>query len=62
MNRESPWAWDRMVRLYNACGEQLTEACEAAIVARTTVPLAQEGEMPLTAPSSPARPLPRKEG
>lgn len=35
LRREGPQTWDRMVRLYKACGDQLTELCEAAIVVRT---------------------------
>jgi hypothetical protein len=34
MERASPEGFDRMVRLYNACGERPTETCEAAIAGR----------------------------
>lgn len=38
MREEAPEAWERMVRLYRACGEQATETCEAAMTGRTIAP------------------------
>ena len=54
LRREGPQTWDRMVRLYKACGDQLTELCEAAIVVRTMPPVGQEGKMSPSAPLLPA--------
>ncbi|MGI4941688.1 MAG: DUF6118 family protein [Janthinobacterium lividum] len=34
LDRVSPQSWDRMKRLYEACGEQPTALCEAAIAVR----------------------------
>lgn len=59
LNRSNPAAWEKMARLFNACGDQSTELCEAAIVVRTMPPLAQEGKVPVAAPALPARSLPR---
>jgi hypothetical protein len=36
MQRANPEAFDRMVRLYNACRERPVEMCEAAIRGRPT--------------------------
>ncbi len=47
MERASPESFGRMVRLYNACGQQQVELCEAAIAARTAT---EPGEKPSTAP------------
>jgi hypothetical protein len=47
MERASPESFGRMVRLYNACGQQPVEACEAAIVGRGT---ARSGETPIEKP------------
>ena len=33
LQRDSPPTWDKMVRLYRTCGDQRTEACEAALYA-----------------------------
>jgi hypothetical protein len=57
MQESSPASWARMVRLYNACGEQTTELCEAAIAVRT-VPSGQEGGRSASA-AAPSHPLPR---
>ena len=57
LNKSNPSAWERMVRLFNACGERSTELCEAAIVVRTMPPIGQEEKAPLT-----AQPLRRKPG
>lgn len=38
MREEAPESWERMVRLYNACGEQVTETCEVAMTVRATRP------------------------
>ena len=57
MQRNSPASFDRMVRLYKACGEQATELCEAAIAVRTIQP-GQEGGRNGPAPA-PSHPLPR---
>lgn len=62
LNKSNPSAWERMVRLFNACGERSTELCEAAIVIRTMPPTEQEGRVPLTVSSPPTRPLPPKPG
>jgi len=60
LRREGPQTWDRMVRLYKACGDQLTELCEAAIVVRTMPLVGQEGKAPSSTPSIPAtRPVTR---
>jgi hypothetical protein len=42
MQRDSPKSWDKMVRLYRACGTQATELCEAAIILRTMPPLMRD--------------------
>jgi hypothetical protein len=55
MERASPEGFDRMVRLYNACGERPVESCKAAIAAR---PAAEPGETPMEKPSA-ARPQSR---
>ena len=57
MQRDSPASFDRMVRLYKACGEQATELCEAAITVRAIQP-GQEGGRNGPA-SAPSRLLPR---
>ncbi len=47
MEEASPASWDRMRRLYKACGEQTTDLCEAAIGVRTLqtgLPRAAGGE------------------
>ena len=48
MERASPEAFGRMVRLYNVCGQQSIELCESAIIAR---PAAQPRETPAERPS-----------
>lgn len=41
LQRDSAQSWDKMVRLYDACGEQTTQFCEAAIaVGRASPPAA----------------------
>jgi hypothetical protein len=55
LEEASPASWDKMARLYKACGEQAIELCEAAIAVRT-IPLGQEGGK--SAPIAPSRPLP----
>jgi hypothetical protein len=55
MERASPESFGRMVRLYNVCGQQPIELCEAAITARPTT---QPGETPMEKPSV-ARPQSR---
>ena len=50
MWRDSPASWDKIVRLYKACGEQATEMCEAAITVRTIQP-GQDGSRNATAPA-----------
>jgi len=54
MEEASPGSFDKMARLYKACGEQTTELCEAAIAVRSIQP-AQEGSRnaPVSAPSHP---------
>ena len=54
MEEASPDSFDKMARLYKACGEQTTALCEAAIVVRSIQP-AQEGSRapPGSAPSHP---------
>ena len=39
MERASPDGFDRMVRLYNACGERPIATCEAALAAGTAAKL-----------------------
>ena len=55
MGRDSPESFGRMVRLYNVCGAQSIESCEAAITTRTAT---QPGETPVETPSA-ARPRSR---
>ena len=55
--RNSPESWDKMRRLYKACGDQLTELCEAAITVRTLTAGHEETKAPPTV--QPSRPLPR---
>ena len=43
MERASPELFDRMVRLYNACGERPTEMCTAAVAVRTAELPGQDG-------------------
>jgi hypothetical protein len=43
MERASPESFDRMVRLYNACGERPVEACTAAIAGQAAT---RSGETP----------------
>lgn len=62
LSRSSPRDWEKMAKLFNACGEQSTDLCEAAIIVRTMPPVGQEGKAPLTVPSLPTRPLPRRPG
>ena len=50
LTRSNPPAWERMAKLFNACGDQSTELCEAAIVVRTMPPSGQEGKAPSSAP------------
>ena len=38
MERASPELFDRMVRLYNACGERPVEMCEDGIIGRAASP------------------------
>jgi hypothetical protein len=54
MEEASPDSFDKMARLYKACGEQTTALCEAAIAVRSIQP-AQEGSRapPGSAPSHP---------
>ena len=54
MEEASPDSFDKIARLYKACGEQTTALCEAAIVVRSIQP-AQEGSRapPGSAPSHP---------
>jgi hypothetical protein len=49
MERASPESFGRMIRLYNACGQQPVEACEAAITARSAT---GPGETPTEKPSA----------
>jgi hypothetical protein len=57
MDEASPASFDKMVRLYQACGEQTTELCEVAITVRGLQP-GQEGGRSASAPV-PLHPLPR---
>jgi hypothetical protein len=57
MDEASPASFDKMVRLYQACGEQTTALCEAAIAVRGLQP-GQEGGRSASAPV-PSHPLPR---
>jgi hypothetical protein len=50
MGRASPESFGRMVRLYNACGQQPVELCEGAIIARTATQ--QPGETPMEKPGT----------
>jgi hypothetical protein len=49
MERAGPESFGRMVRLYNACGQQPVESCEAAIAARAAT---GPGETSLEKPSA----------
>ena len=52
MGRAHPESFGKMVRLYNACGQQPVELCEGAITARTaTQPGETLTEKPSAAPS-----------
>jgi hypothetical protein len=44
MQRVSPVSFDRMVRLYKACGERPIETCEAALGPRTAEPSAMPSQ------------------
>ena len=57
LDRNSPESWDKMRRLYRACGSQLTELCEAAITVRTLSVGHEETKAPPVV--QPPRPLPR---
>jgi Family of unknown function (DUF6118) len=57
MDEASPASFDKMVRLYQACGEQTTALCEAAVAVRSIQP-GQEGGRSASAPV-PSHPLPR---
>ena len=54
MEEASPDSFDKMARLYKACGEQTTALCEAAIAVRS-IQSEQEGSRnaPVSAPSHP---------
>jgi hypothetical protein len=39
MDRASPDTFDRMARLYQACGDQAAQLCEAAMAVRTGPPI-----------------------
>jgi hypothetical protein len=56
MEEASPDSFDKMARLYKACGEQTTELCEAVIAVRS-VQSAQEGSRTPPAPASSHPPL-----
>ncbi len=56
LNRSNPPAWERMAKLFNACGDQSTELCEAAIVVRTMPPSKQASAPPILATRPVARP------
>jgi len=49
MERASPESFDRMVRLYNACGERTVEGCEAALMGAEaqTTPGAHRNQAPV---------------
>ena len=57
LTRSNSSAWERMAKLFNACGNQSTELCEAAIVVRTMPPVGQKGRVPPTLAAPPARPV-----
>ena len=57
LGRNSPESWDKMRRLYRACGSQPTELCEAAITVRTIPAGHEEAKAPPAA--QPSRLLPR---
>jgi hypothetical protein len=50
MDEASPASFDKMVRLYEACGEQTTALCEAAIAVRSIQP-GQEGSRTSSPPA-----------
>jgi hypothetical protein len=56
MDEASPASFDKMVRLYQACGEQTTALCEAAVAVRS-IQLDQEGSRNVTAPAPSHPPL-----
>lgn len=43
MQRDSPESFDKMARLYKACGEQATELCEAAVMVRSAQTAEKDG-------------------
>ena len=55
--RNSPESWDKMRRLYKACGSQATDLCEAAITVHTIPAGHEETKAPPVV--QPPRPLPR---
>jgi hypothetical protein len=59
MQRASPESFDRMVRLYQACGQQPIEACEAAIAVRTAEPSGQGSRTPAGTTPAQTRQAPR---
>lgn len=59
LSRSSPRDWEKMAKLFNACGDQSTELCEAAIAVRTIPPMGQEGKASPAPPILTARPPPR---
>ena len=59
LQRDSPPTWDKMVRLYQACGDQKTEACEAALVVRSMPPGPAQEETKALPAVPPSRPPPR---
>lgn len=50
MRRADLASYEKMVRLFNACGDQSTDLCEAAIVIRTIPPLPNQAPPASTAP------------
>lgn len=58
LSRSSPSAWERMARLFNACGDQSTELCEAAIVIRAAPTTPNEKASSQSSVPT-ARPVPR---
>ena len=60
MERASPELFGRMVKLYNACGDQPTELCTAAITVKATSNAGQEGRTRETASPVMSRQEPRR--
>ena len=56
MRRASPQLFDKMVRLYNACGDEPVELCAATIIVKTLKTTGNDGQAGSPPPAAaPAR-------